>query len=478
MPNSEEVKAYVQNRLSLGADSLRAMTLDNDKKPLPQRSVFLVVNKYLRDFKLRRAEPRWVAIPGLRGVGKTTLLAQLFDQVNCHDQHKIYISLDDATRSLGANIDDILKAYQNILGTPFERLTKPVYIFLDEVQYDETWGATLKNLYDRTKMVFILCTGSSALSLQSNPDVARRITFTKIYPLSFPEYKMIKDGKYPIPKLGGELKSAIFESPDAKTVYDRLNALNEKVLTYWTGIPPKEIISYLRYGTLPFAVSIDNEPLIYSRINQTLNGILNRDVPQLNQFDKDTIDKLSQILYMVASYDQVSFNSIATSVQLNFKTVTAVFAALEKTDLLIRVYPFGAHETQVRKPSKYLFMSPAFRAMYYNLVGSIAPDDDYRGKLFEDVVAFYLLRVLTRNGQISITHDSAKESADFVLVNRIQKKERLVIEAGIGKKGFGQVYKTMERTQAKYGLVVSASSLSMDADEKIVKVPYKHFLLL
>lgn len=75
-------------------------------------------------------------------------------------------------------------------------------LFLDEVQYDKTWGLALKSLYDRTDKVFIFSTGSAALMLNTNADIARRTVFEKMQPLSFTEYLKIAHGKEEIKGLG------------------------------------------------------------------------------------------------------------------------------------------------------------------------------------------------------------------------------------------------------------------------------------
>ncbi len=480
MPRTkDEIRAYLENRMTLGEDTLRAMTVDNNKKPLPARAVFLVIDKYIRDFSDRvSAEPRWVAIPGLRGVGKTTLVAQLYIKLNCSKYHKIYLSLDEASRSLGTSIKELLEVYEEMLGTPFERLDEPVFIFLDEVQYDNSWGITLKNIYDKAKKVFIICTGSSALSIQTNPDIARRVVLTKIYPLSFTEFQLIKDRKYPLRGLGNSIREALFNSKTGEEAYDNLQSLQWKVDSYWKGIKDSDIESYLKYGTLPSAIALRQEPLIYSQINQTLNSVLNRDVPQLNTFDKQTIDKLSQILYTVASYESTSFNTISQNIGLEFRTVSSIFDALEKTELLIRIYPYGPHESQARKASKFLFTSPAFRAMYYNLVGSTATFDEYKGKLFEDVIGLYLHRIFSKTDN-SITYDSAQGGADFIVGTRIPGQGGgIVIEASLGEKKYEQVYNTSKKINARYGFVVSPTNLKISNDKQCFAVPLKFFLLI
>lgn len=474
----DTILAYLNTQLTVGEKILRAKSFDGNR-PLPRRSVALVIDKYLRDFREGKKEPRWVGVPGLRGVGKTTLLAQLYTSLPAANNHKIYLSLDDALRSLGVSIKEILDVYQEILGTTFEELKVPTFIFLDEVQYDKTWAITIKTLYDRTTNVFFLCTGSSALSINTNPDIARRIAITKIYPLTFTEYEMIKNRRFPIQYLASSIREAIFSSNTAEEVYNKLSELSKNVETYWRGLNEQDdVTKYLKFGSLPSALSVGHEPLIYSQINQTLNSVLNRDVPELGTFDKQTIDKLSQILYVVSSYEATSFNKISQMVGLDYRVVSSIFDALEKTELLIRVNPQGAHESQSTKPSKYHFTSPAFRSMYYNLIGSTITFDDYKGKLFEDVVCFYLHRIFSVVPNYAITYDSKEGGADFILGTKLTTDNRIVIEASLGKKGSRQVLTTIERHKSKYGLVISSSPLRIDETKTAVNIPLRYFLLI
>lgn len=474
----EEIKAYLKNRMTIGEQSLRAMTYDQNKFKLPRRSVALVVDMHLRNFGYGKTEPRWIVIPGLRGVGKTTLIAQLYSEIKCQEFHKIYLSLDDTSRSLGVTLNELLLAYEKILGKKFEELNNPLYLFLDEVQYDPSWAVTLKTLYDRTKKIFIVCTGSSALSIQTNPDVARRAVFTKIYPLSFTEYRMIKDKIFPFQGLGSKIREAIFNSSTAIEVFEKIQPLEAQIKKYYAGVKEKDFIEYLKFGTLPFALTLAKEVLIYPQISHTLSSVLTRDVPQLNTFDKKTLDKLNQILYTVASYESTSFSQISVTIGLNIKTVESVFEALEKTELLIRVYPYGPHESQVRKPSKYLFSSPAFRSMYYNLTGSVASFNEYKGKLFEDTMALYLYRIYAKIPGVNITYDFAQGGADFIVGHGDDQSSKIVIEASLGKKGNKQVYQTMEKVKTKYGLIVASNPLTIDENKKVVTIPVHTFLLI
>lgn len=271
----------------------------------------------------------------------------------------------------------------------------------------------------------------------------------------------------------------------AEEVFNKMKALEPQINLYWNGggmrrkkVDEKDIDTYMKFGSLPFTIAIKQEPLIYSQINQTLNSVLNKDVPQLNTFTKETIDRLSQILYSVASYDTTSFSTISQTVGLDIKTVISIFEALEKTELLLRIYPYGPPESQVRKPSKYLFTAPAFRAMYYNLVGSTFTYENYKGKLFEDVVGLYLYRIFSRLTGNSITYDSAKGGADFILGTKVSNIGNIVLEASIGSKNYEQLFTTMDKTKAKYGIVISNDPLRLSMNKTAVSIPLKAFLLI
>lgn len=93
---------------------------------------------------------------------------------------------------------------------------------LDEIHYDRKWVLFLKTLYDRTKShknILVIATGSSALLLQSTPDLARRVIVEKIYPLNFLEYLILKYKKYPIKGLKQELYEKVFFSLTAQQVF-------------------------------------------------------------------------------------------------------------------------------------------------------------------------------------------------------------------------------------------------------------------
>jgi len=112
--------------------------------------------------------------------------------------------------------------------------------------------------------------------------------------------------------------------------------------------------------------------------------------------------------------------------------------------------------------------------MYYNMVGNIISRENSQGKLLEDLVGMYLSRFLYKKINASLTYDSSQGGADFIVGFGNQK---IIVEVGAGKKGYGQISKTAQKVSAKYSLVVCNSDLEYSKEYSAVRLPLKYFLL-
>ncbi|OGY81475.1 MAG: hypothetical protein A3F54_02490 [Candidatus Kerfeldbacteria bacterium RIFCSPHIGHO2_12_FULL_48_17] len=112
----EEITQYVQNQLIQAPFRLKSYTQDEQGKKYPQRNIYVKVDKYFREFLHNpNAQDRWIIIPGLRGVGKTTIFAQLFlnHRQEVGDRRMLYISLDEVVNVLGSSLKDVLVGYED-----------------------------------------------------------------------------------------------------------------------------------------------------------------------------------------------------------------------------------------------------------------------------------------------------------------------------------------------------------------------------
>ncbi|EKD62076.1 MAG: hypothetical protein ACD_52C00313G0001 [uncultured bacterium] len=484
--NNIQLNQYLQNQLNRAPYLLKTYTQDEQGNTYLTRNMFIRVEKLINDFIAGQREVRMVGIPGLRGVGKTTLLAQLFLKFSPrYSKDMLYISTDQVVNELRADLYSVFEEYQKILGVPFEKLDRNLFIFIDEIHFDKKWTAVLKSIYDRSKKVFVVCTGSSALSLQSTTDLARRVVFEKLYPMNFSEYMLLKTRyeflkdktvsiKYPVRGLKEAIKKALFYSSSVDECFSRLADLKAQVNKYWFGVDSLEVDKYLRFGTMPYALTIKDEQRMHTLTNQQIDRVVERDLPELGKFDTNTLAMIKNILLLIAGSGEVSVTNLSQILKgISIITLINVLETLEKAEMLIRVYPYGSTYKKVRKPSKYHFMTPAVRHTLLTVVEGESAFTNHKGWYLEDIVSLSLYREFSQKLASPIFYDSAKGGADFILAFPDRK---IPIEIGYGKKEIDQVASTLSKIKGHYGLIVSNSDLVKEGD--IIRIPLQYMLLM
>ena len=476
MNNDSKILNYVSDQLNRAENRATAYIKDENGSERPKRNAYVLLNKYLFDFrkKLNR-QTRWLAISGLRGTGKTTLLAQLYCELPVAKQRKLFVSIDHATQLLNASITKVLQAYEEIIGVSIESLKEPVYLFLDEVQYDQNWAVALKSIYDRSPNVFIVSTGSSALELNTNPDTARRVVTETLLPMSFSEYQKISHNIFEERGLGKLFRDCIKSAQNASDIYEGFQAQREKINKYWSRVDRHEINNYLQYGTLPFMAATGNIALAFDQLERSIDRILGSDVTKIGQFTPDVVARIPQILYSLADSDVTSINSLSKDLGIPRPTLTRIFNALVQAEVLYRLEADSSHAAQVRKADKYLFTTPSIRAMYFTLTGSTRASQQVLGHLLEDTLGLYLRRIFgERSLTNSITYSAQTAAADFVVRHR---QSIFVIETGLGKKTARQIIATTSTGSKRIGILLANDRLVLDKENNIVTIPIREFLL-
>lgn len=478
MSNKSKIKEYINDQIAQSDFRARAYVFNAQNNKKPNRDIFSRIESHLQQFLDGNKAYRWVTLTGLRGAGKTTLMYQLYHSKKKIDAYFLVLSVDEITETLGSSISEVVSVFEEVIGRPITNLDKPLFLFLDEVQYDEKWGASLKSVYDRSQDVFIFSTGSAAALINSNSDVARRTIYEKIYPLSFTEFIKIKHDKHEVRGLAESLQKGLFFSKNAEEAYLKILENKEKIDNYYLGISRFDFDNYLNYGSLPFMIALDNEALVYDQINKSLDRVVNKDIPQMQSLSSEIISRISAILYAVADMDILNFTTLAEKFGISRPKIAEIFSALEKAEVLHRIYPQGSHFKQVtQKPSKYLFSSPAFREMYYKTIGNSISEQNSRGKLLEDLVGMYLYRLCDKQPLYSLNYDSAKGGADFIFT---AGRVSIVIEVGVNKKEYRQVVQTAAKVKANYSLIISEGQdeLEFNSEQNAIKVPLRYFILI
>jgi hypothetical protein len=482
---NEKALSYIKNQLINGKEILKPYVF----KPgttfsYPGRYAKIRIGGYIKKFILTKGatSDRWIIMPGLSGTGKTTILAQLFfEYINKLDSNKVlYISLENISL-LDSSLQEILEIYEQILGKRFEESQTPILLFIDEVHRDPQWADVLTSLYNRSRNVMIICSGSSAIPLQTNSnDLGRRTRFEKLYPLCFGEFLMIKKNKFPSTGLKFSIMDALYNSSSASEAFSKLEKIKEEVFKYWADVDKKiEIENFLSIGTLPYAVKLEfnDRTQVFQGIERLLDKIINKDIAELRRFDTETLGLIKKVLFLIADGDVFSINNLSSDIKINAITLSSMIDAIEKSELIIKIPAHGANSKKARKPAKFLFMSPAIRMALLDVTGNVKTFLTRRGKLLEDIAGMHFYREFIACGRGSVSYDSAKAGADFIL--QIENKHQIAFEIGMGDKDIKQVESTMEKIKCDFGIVVCQTEKPIIfEDKKIIKLPLEYFLLM
>ncbi len=474
----QEALNYIENQINNAGYTLKNHTEDSNGVILKPRNIFVKIKKYANDFIENKDNERWIIIPGLRGVGKTTILAQTYKDLSqkIDKKYLLYISMDEVVETLGLSLLDLIEAYEHFLGEKLEKQKEKIFIFIDEVQSDEQWNNNIKTLlFNKTKNVFIITTGSSAVSLQVDADVSRRAVFEKLYPMSFCELELLKNNIYPEKGIKEKIKDALYYSQNAEEVVKKLNNINSEIRNYLSKIKPEEVEKYINVENLPFSLNKDKNK-IYEKIKLLIDKVINIDIRNLEKFDSKTLLATKRLLFILAdSLDAPSTNKISAIIEIHRSTLINILDVLEKAELLIKIQPNGSNINKSRKSSKFLFMSSTYRMALLSITGDKSTYLTRQGKVMEDVVGTYLYRDLISPAVASISYDPSSGGADFIL--DIENGKKIIIEVGMDKKDGKQILKTFEKIKAKYGIVISNSNDIISFKDNIVFLPFKIFLL-
>lgn len=461
-----------------------------DRRRYFARNMKVLLEKYIKDFVSGSPTERWIVIPGLRGVGKTTLTAQVYawayrrwveSQTEAQKLNMIYVSLD-IVRNLGGNLLDVLETYESLLASHLESVDQPVLIFVDEIQVDPNWAQVLKTIYDRTSNVFMVCTGSSATYLQLDADTAgRRAKIERLYPLSFTEYQMLAHNKLPAKGIKQKVAQICYQSSSAREVHQALERVRPSLDSAWGQYDPNQVEDYLQIGTMPFALDRDRAD-IYRALMDNIDKVVVDDLMTDRRFNfsHNSITTIKQLLTLLAGSNTTpSLKTLGEILRVDIKNLSEMLEALVKAEVLVRIPAYSGDFVVVRHPVCYQFMSAALRNAYFSTVGRRQTAESRRGQLLEDVVALHYYREFVAKAAGSLTYPYAKNDpgyCDFIL--KVADSHQIALEFGLGQKTAKQVKLAMNKINCDYGIVFSNSALELHETDNIVMVPLRYFFLM
>jgi predicted AAA+ superfamily ATPase len=446
-------------------------------KELLSRNMYVLLESHINKFLFNNQAPRWFIISGLRGVGKTILIAQITNLLLKKKHNVLYVSVDDLIVNCGEKmLLPLIETYVKQLGSSIEDLSAPTFIFLDEVQYENDWSLILKTVQARNPQIFFMCTGSSALEFNYSANESRRSITEKLYPLRFHEFITLKKGLTPIPKLSQNLADAIFGQYAVSESYQMLKNQYVNLLSYKRRFDDSDIEEYIRFGTLPYLLNNDNEYSKLENVLQTLKKVTEDDIAKFNKDERFDPTIGMKLLYTLADSDKTSLEDLSKRLQIPKSTVEYILSLYVNAEIIFKINALGSHKSQVANNPKYLFTSPAFRLALCHNTDSPRQYKDIRPKMLEDIVALSLYRILGTKDAVTINHDNEAGGSADLIVTKLEKK--IAIEVGTTEKDFRQVELSIERHKCVMGLVIYDGELTMNNECNSIKLPLSSFLLL
>ncbi|MBZ9652582.1 ATP-binding protein [Psychroflexus montanilacus] len=273
-------------------------------------------------------EARLIGIKGARGVGKTTLILQYIKKNLPLNEETLYVSLDQiwfAEHKLIDLADNFVKKGGK-------------YLFLDEVHKYPNWAQELKNIYDDYPQLKIVFTGSSLLEiLNARADLSRRAIVYSMQGLSYREYlNLTLKENFPVYKLNDILSDHVKLAQD-------LNA-RVKPLQYFQ--------NYLKSGYYPFFQEAPN--LYFQRLEEVVSMILEIELPLLRKVDIAYVNKLKQLLHIIAQ--SVPFmpniSKLSERIGINRNTLISYLYFLQEAQVIRNLYKDAKGITKLQKPDK------------------------------------------------------------------------------------------------------------------------------
>ena len=455
------------------------------QKKYPNRTVYVLLKKYVDDFFKIGSEPRLIGLAGLRGTGKTTLMWQIADYIYSNQREiPIYFFNVNEIQTAGYSLYQILKAFEKfVLKKSFREFNTPFVLLFDEVHDDPDWARTLKILYDDAKTAFIICTGSSALLLQSTEDLARRMRIEKVYPFRFIEFITAKSFFekdkiiFPQKSLASNLKQIFFYSNSVDELYRSLLNKKEIIQEYYEEIntvfnnEEKDLVSeYIKYHNIPAFIVYKEKSLILDSMIDLFSRVIDQDIKKLGNHISVSSNKILKLLLQLALSDEINFDILSQKTGIKKTEIEGIMDLLEKAELINILNPYGGGETRIWKNKKVFFMSPSLRFALLSIIYRIDLPNKWFSKLYEDVVAMYLVKTLN-DGIVSIAKQTKSTTPDFI-IETLDKP--LAIEVGISKTTTDQ----FSKIDCRYGILISNKIEDILINNNYLKLPLKWFLLI
>lgn len=478
----ELITNFIKNEL-IDVPNILSKDLSKNDKKFNSREELNEIKSYLDTFLNEDTSNKIMVLPGLRGIGKTTLILQAYEYLlkekNVLPNNILYISFDDLNSLVECNIREMVEIYlKNVFNTNLRDLDEKVFIFIDESQIDKNWALSGKVIYDKSYNIFMIFTGSSALHLENNADLSRRMRKKSLMPLNYTQHLKLKYDVN-VSNFSNDLKELIFTGNIDNAATSEFKA--ENTLTNCLDYSSTDWNEYFKFGGFPILFDKKSHREICDDLVEITSRVISKDMPQIKDLSSENQSNAKRILRYLALQQpgELTQANLANYLKTSSANINKILDLLEKTYLLFHCEPYGGSAKRVKKSWKYYFATPSIRHALSNKVGNpLWGTDDYEGMLLENLIASILFNLSNKQfADFKLYYDGDKKrNVDFL----IQKDSENVIpiEVGRGKKTKLQIKHAINRYDCDYGIVVSNNYSHIKKEDDVIYISPKTFSFL
>jgi len=339
-------------------------------------------------------EGRLSAITGARGTGKTTMILQHIKRTfGKSPKEALFVSADNIW-FLGNRLFDLANDFEKQGGK---------YLFIDEIHKYNNWSQEIKNIYDSFSDLKIVITGSSMLQIyKGDADLSRRAVHYVLQGLSFREFL----------KYDQNLEFEKFTLDDLLQNHIEIaSSINAKMK------PLPLFHTYLKQGYFPYYKS--DKRFYLSKLANTVNMILEVDLPAVEKIEMYSIRKMKKLLWIISQSVPFKPNitDLANNLEVSRNSLLNYLSILERGGLVNLLQSSAKGINSLAKPDK-IFLNNTNQIFAFN---SNKPNI---GNLRE---TFFF------NQLQAISEVTSAKKGDFTIDNKY------VFEVGGKNKGYEQI---------------------------------------
>lgn len=334
----------------------------------------LVIRKLFKQIIARIDVSEAIVITGMRRVGKTTLIKQVYDSID--NKNKIFLDLENPINQKYFEEEnyEVTKYQLEVLGIDF---SKRGYIFLDEIQFVHNLPSVVKYLMDHYQSKFFL-TGSSSFYLKNlfSESLAGRKIIYELFPLDFEEFLQLKESKLIVPK-----------------------QINEAI--YRTVIPLYK--EYIEFGGFPGVVIKQSLEEKREALNEIFTTYFNKEVLNIGGFRNNQVVRDLMLLLINRVGSKIDVQKLSKELGVTRITINEYLAFLEGTYFISLISPFSTNKDVEIRTAKKVYLCDS------GLVSSLG--DVPFGNVFENAI-YHQLRL---KGVVNYYQRKSGVEIDFML---------------------------------------------------------------